>query len=115
MAALSTLAQPTPAPSRQAAGMPVAQASYQFCGLEATQIRLSKLSFVLDYGPKSNTLKRTETQVYDEQWQADGLASLADALNLMTAKGYDSVSSNAVPLENGITRYQYIFRRPNIQ
>lgn len=104
---LPTLAQTTSTP----AGVPAAKASHQFCVLEATQIRPGKLSFV-DYGPKTNTLQRTETQAYDEQWKVDGLTSLADALNFMAAKGWDFVSSNAVHLNNGITRYQYIFRRP---
>jgi hypothetical protein len=114
-AALPTLAQTTPATSLQASGGPVVKAPYQFCVLNATELSFGKPSFTLDYGPKTNTLKRSETQAYDEQWKVDGLASFADALNFMTAKGWDFVSSNAVLNEKGVIQYQYIFRRSSGQ
>lgn len=93
-------------------GVPLKDIQVEYVQIVGTSKLLSpKLTIEIDFGQVNSYWTNKDTQMLDEKGKKIEFNSMIDALNFMSANGYDFVSSYAVSVSQSQNVYHYLLRR----
>lgn len=112
LATLATvLSVATTARAQTVNNIPISQIDTEYIQIMATTKLLStKVTVDIDFGQRNKAFALKDTEIRDENNQVVSFNSIIDALNFMSASGYDFVQAYTVTISNTVV-YYYVMRK----
>ncbi len=112
LATLATvLSVATTARAQTVNNIPISQIDTEYIQIMATTKLLStKVTVDIDFGQRNKAFALKDTEIRDENNQVVSFNSIIDALNFMSASGYDFVQAYTVTI-SGTVVYYYLMRK----
>lgn len=76
-----------------------------------TKMMSTKVTIHIDFGQRNKIFNNRDTEIRDENDKAVEFNSMIDALNFMTANGYEFVQAYAFSVASGPNVYHYLMRK----
>ncbi|MBB5285752.1 hypothetical protein HNQ92_003912 [Rhabdobacter roseus] len=93
-------------------GIPIKELEAEYLQIEGTHVLLSpKLSIDIDYGQRDRALVLKDTEVRDENNKPVKFNSMIDALNFMSAQGYEFVQAYTMQDSSHQTSCYFLLKR----
>ena len=91
--------------------IPISQIETEYIQIMATTKLVStKVTVDIDFGQRNKAFALKDTEIRDENNQVVNFNSIIDALNFMSANGYEFVQAYTVNVTNTVV-YYYVMRR----
>lgn len=91
--------------------IPISQIETEYIQIMATTKLLStKVTVDIDFGQRNKAFALKDTEIRDENNQVVNFNSIIDALNFMSANGYEFVQAYTVNISNTVV-YYYVMRK----